>query len=68
MKKNMGKTDKAIRLILAAIIVVLLFTNVASGTLAIILFILAVIFVVTSLISFCPLYALFGISTFKQKK
>jgi hypothetical protein len=68
MKKNIGKTDKAIRLILAAIIVVLLFTNVASGTLAIILFILAVIFVVTSLISFCPLYALFGISTFKQKK
>jgi len=64
----MGKTDKMIRLILAAVIVVLLFTDLLSGTLGIIFFILAVIFVVTSLISFCPLYALFGISTTPKKK
>ena len=68
MKKNMGKTDKAIRLIAAAVIAVLLFTKVITGTLVIILFILAVVFVVTSLISFCPLYTLFGINTLPPKK
>lgn len=68
MKKNMGNTDKAIRLLLAAVFVVLLFTRVVSGIPAIVLFVLAVIFVVTSLLSFCPLYALFGISTLRAKK
>ena len=68
MKKNMGKTDKTIRLFLAAVIVVLLFTDLLTGTLGIIFFILAVVFVVTSLISFCPLYALFGIHTNPPKK
>ncbi len=64
----MGNTDKAIRLLLAAVFVVLLFTRVVSGIPAIVLFVLAVIFVVTSLLSFCPLYALFGISTLRAKK
>jgi hypothetical protein len=68
MKKNMGKTDKTIRLLIAAVIVVLLFTKVLTGTLGIILLIVAVVFVVTSLIGFCPLYALFGISTNPGKK
>jgi len=68
MKKNMGKTDKTIRLFLAAVIVVLLFTDLLTGTLGIIFFILAVVFVVTSLISFCPLYALFDIHTNPSKK
>jgi len=68
MKKNMGKTDKTIRLLIAAVIVVLLFTKVLTGTLGIILLILAVVFVITSLIGFCPLYALFGISTNPPKK
>jgi len=68
MKKNIGKTDKMIRLFLAAVIAVLLFTKVLSGTLGIILFIVAVVFVVTSLISFCPFYTLFGISTNPEKK
>lgn len=67
MKKNMGSTDKVVRIIIAAIIAVLYFTNVISGTLGLILLILAVIFVLTSLISFCPLYAPFGISTSKSK-
>ncbi len=66
MKKNMGTTDRIIRVIIAAIMAVLYFTGVVPGTLGILLMILAVVFVVTSLISFCPLYAPFGLSTCKQ--
>lgn len=64
----MGTLDKAIRIIVALVIVVLYFTNVISGTLGIILLILAGVFVLTSLISFCPLYLPFGISTCKMKE
>ncbi|MCH5684644.1 DUF2892 domain-containing protein [Niabella sp. W65] len=60
--------DKAIRILIAVVIGVLYFTNTISGTLAIILGILAVAFVLTSFISFCPLYLPFGISTFKKKR
>ena len=67
MKKNMGTVDKVIRILVAVFIGVLYFTNVISGTLAIILGILAVVFVLTSFISFCPLYLPFGISTFRNK-
>ena len=67
MKKNMGTTDRIIRLLLVALVAVLYFTNVISGTLALILGILAVIFLITSLISFCPLYLPFGISTRKKE-
>ena len=63
MKKNMGSIDKIIRLIIAAVIGVLFFTNIISGTLGIILLALAGIFVLTSVISFCPLYTLVGAST-----
>ena len=66
MKKNMGTLDRIIRLALVVLIVVLYFTGVISGTWAIILGILAVILLVTSLISFCPLYLPFGISTRKK--
>lgn len=68
MKKNMGSADKIIRLIAAAIVLVLYFTHVIGGVLAIILLIVAAIFVLTSLISFCPLYLPFGISTCKKKE
>ena len=67
MKKNMGNADKMIRIIIAAIVAILFFTNVISGTLGIILMALAGIFVLTSLVSFCPLYAPFGITTCKRK-
>lgn len=67
MKKNMGAADKAIRLLTAIAIAVLYFTNLISGTLAIILGILAVVFVLTSFMSFCPLYLPFGINTLKKK-
>jgi uncharacterized membrane protein len=63
MKKNMGTADRIIRVIIAAIVAILYFTNVISGTLGIVLLVLAGVFVVTSLISFCPLYAPFGFKT-----
>lgn len=63
MKKNMGMADRAIRFVLAAIVGILYFTNVISGTLAIVLGVIAVAFIVTSFISFCPLYLPFGINT-----
>lgn len=67
MKKNMGSTDRIVRILIAAIIAVLYFTGVVSGTLGIILLVLAGVFVLTSFISFCPLYAPFGISTCRTK-
>lgn len=63
----MGTADRIIRVIIAAIIAVLYFTGIIPGTLGVILLILAVVFVLTSLISFCPLYAPFGLSTCKNK-
>lgn len=68
MKKNMGTADKAIRILVAVVIAVLYFTNTISGTLAIVLGIFAVVFVLTSFISFCPLYLPFGINTLKKKR
>ena len=64
----MGSTDKTIRLIVAALIAVLYFTNVITGTWALVLGALALIFVLTSSISFCPLYALLGMNTCKNKR
>jgi hypothetical protein len=63
MKKNMGTIDKAVRVTIAAIIAILYFTNVITGTLGIVLLILAGVFALTSLISFCPIYSIFGLST-----
>jgi len=63
MKKNMGTIDKVVRVTVAAIIAILYFTNVLTGTLGIVLLILAGVFVLTSLISFCPIYSIFGLST-----
>ncbi len=68
MKKNMGTTDKVIRILVAAIIAGLYFTNVITGTLAIVLMVVAAIFLVTSLLNFCPLYAIFGMNTCGVKK
>lgn len=66
LNKNMGTLDQIIRLVIAATIAVLYFTGNLSGLAAIILGILAVVFVVTSFVSFCPLYLPFGLSTRKQ--
>jgi hypothetical protein len=66
MKKNMGSTDRIIRIAIVAIVAVLYLTNIVSGAFAIVLGAFAVILLITSFISFCPLYALFSLST--QKK
>jgi len=63
----MGPTDKIIRSFIAVVIAVLYFTGTISGTLGLILLILGGVFLATSFISFCPLYAPLGISTCKTK-
>ena len=68
MKKNMGTADKAVRFIIAAVIAVLYFTGTLTGTLGIVLLVLAGVFLLTSLVSFCPLYAPFGLNTCKVKE
>ena len=67
MKKNMGSADRIIRMIIAAVIATLYFTNIITGTLGIVLLVLAVVFLLTSFISFCPIYAPFGLSTCAMK-
>ena len=66
MKKNMGSLDRTLRIIVAALVAVLYFTGMIQGTWAIILLVLAVVFLLTSFVSFCPLYAIFGINTCKK--
>lgn len=67
MKKNMGSADRAIRILVAVAVIALYFGNLISGTTAIILLVLAGIFILTSFMSFCPLYLPFGISTRKKQ-
>ena len=66
MKPNMGTADRIIRAVLAIIMAVLYFSGTVTGTLGIILLVLAGVFLLTSLISFCPLYAPFKFNTRKQ--
>ena len=66
MKKNMGSTDRIIRIIIAIIIAVLYFTGTISGTLAIVLGVVAAAFILTSLVGTCPLYLPVGLSTNKD--
>lgn len=66
MKKNMGSIDQVIRILIAIVIGVLYYTETINGTLALVLAALAGIFVLTSLIGFCPLYLPFGLSTRKK--
>ncbi len=68
MKNNMGFTDKIIRIMAAILFGILYVSGTVSGVLGIILLILGVIFIATSVLSFCPLYTIFGISTCKTEK
>lgn len=65
MKKNMSRVDGIVRFLLAATAAILFFTNVITGTLGIVLMIAGGIFLLTSFVSFCPIYAVFGISSCK---
>lgn len=68
MKKNMGSADRIIRIVLAIVVAILYFTNQISGLAAIILGAFAIIFLLTSLMSFCPLYVPFKLSTAKKSE
>ncbi|MCX7728775.1 MAG: DUF2892 domain-containing protein [Bacteroidia bacterium] len=68
MKTNMGKWDKIIRIVLAVLFAVLYFTHLVEGTVGIILLVLGIIFILTSLVGFCPLYLPFNINTKKDSE
>jgi hypothetical protein len=68
MKKNMGSIDRIIRILLAIVVIVLYLNGSITGVAAIILGILAIVFILTSLIGFCPLYWPFKISTIGKAK
>jgi hypothetical protein len=68
MRKNMGNLDRGVRLVAAAVVAILYFTDVIGGVLAIVLMVLALVFILTSLVSYCPLYTPFGWSTFKRRE
>jgi hypothetical protein len=63
MKKNIGNLDRIIRVVVAAIFAGLYFTGTVTGTAGIILLVLGAVFVLTSVVSFCPLYVPFGLNT-----
>lgn len=68
MKVNMGNADRIIRVLLAAVFAYLYFSGTVSGTPGLILVILGGVFVLTSLVGFCPLYKVVGINTCSPKK
>lgn len=67
MVKNMGTVDRVVRIVLAVVVAILYFAGAISGTAAIILGVLALIFVATSFVGFCPLYLPFKFSTRKKQ-
>lgn len=68
MKQNMGTADRIIRVLVAAVFAYLYFSGTVTGTLGLVLVIAGGVFVLTSLVSFCPLYTLLGITTCPAKK
>lgn len=68
MKQNMGSADKVIRLLVAVALILLYIFHVVTGVLGYVLLVVAVIFILTSIFGFCPLYTLFGIKTSKKQK
>jgi hypothetical protein len=67
MKKNMGSLDKSIRFLLAIVFAYLYFSDTVTGVLGYVLLAFGSIFILTSLVSFCPLYTFLGINTCKTK-
>lgn len=68
MKINMGSTDRMLRIILAIVVAILYFTKTIDGILALVLIVFAVIFLLTSLVGYCPLYSVFRFNTCKNQK
>lgn len=67
MQKNMGSLDRSLRVLVAVVIASLYFMQVISGTVAIVLLVLAAVFILTSLVGTCPLYLPFGLNTNPKK-
>lgn len=67
MKANMGSTDKMIRILIALICIALYAFDVVSGTAGVVVLVVAALMVLTSLVSFCPLYPILGINTCKKQ-
>ena len=67
MKANMCNTDRLIRVILALVMIALYATETVTGTTGIVLLVLAAVFILTSLVKFCPLYPLVGLNTCPKK-
>ncbi|WP_154855236.1 YgaP family membrane protein [Cyclobacterium xiamenense] len=68
MKKNMGTIDRVLRTLIAIVALYLYFTGAVSATLGLVFIAIAAVFLLTSLVSFCPLYTLFGIKTCATKE
>lgn len=68
MKKNMGNIDRVVRTVLASVMIALFVAKVVTGTLGIILAVVAGVFILTSVIGFCPLYAPLGLDTCPKKQ
>jgi len=68
MKRNVGLFDKVFRIVVAIVIALLYYFGVISGTVGIVLLVVAAVFLLTALINFCGLYTLFGINTCSKKK
>ena len=66
MKRNMSNTDRIVRVVIAALFAYLYFAGIVTGGLGIVLVVLGGVFVLTSVVSFCPIYAMFKLSTFKS--
>jgi hypothetical protein len=66
MKRNLSNIDRIARVILAAVFAYLYFGGILPGTLGLVLFILGIVFVLTSIVSFCPIYAMLKLSTHKE--
>ncbi|HRG18580.1 MAG TPA: DUF2892 domain-containing protein [Flavobacterium lutivivi] len=68
MKKNMGNADRIIRVILAIVLIYLFYSGTLTGTLGYVSLVFGIVFILTSLVSFCPLYPILGINTCSTKK
>ena len=68
MKKNLGSADRVVRLILAAVLGFLFYNHTVTGTLGVIFLVVAIVLLLTSFVSFCPLYAILGLKTRKTKE
>ncbi|MFM2292778.1 MAG: hypothetical protein RIS29_2591 [Bacteroidota bacterium] len=68
MKKNVGTIDQIVRFSLAVVLVVLSLIGIISGWLEVVGLLLAVIFIITAFVRFCPLYYPFGFNSWEKKR